>query len=119
MIQNELLIPSEVNQINITGKTQEPLNNAGDTFGFVSVDECGNDTNEPITDLEFTFSITLSGCEYLTGGTLTSELVKGTGDDDNKLWFDIDVLDLDRGVYQYVIKITDSNSVIKGNLTVR
>ena len=113
-----LTIPSEVNIIPIDGKSQEPLNNSGDTFGFVSEDECGNETNEPITGYEFTYSITLSGCEYLTGGTLTGELVKGIGSDDNKLWFDIDALDLNRGVYQYVIKITGSNSVIKGNLTV-
>ena len=119
MIQNELLIPSEVNKIDITGKSQEPLNNSGDTFGFVYTDDCGTDDPVDITTYEFTFSVTLSGCEYLSGGTLTGELVKGTGNDINKLWFDVPVLDLDRGVYQYVIKITDSNSVIKGNLTVR
>ena len=119
MIQNELLIPSEVNQINIVGKSQEPLNNDGDTFGFVYRNDCGNDENIDISTYEFTFSVTLSGCEYLTGGTLTGELVKGTLEDSNKLWFNIPVLNLDRGVYQYNIKITDSNSVIKGILTVR
>lgn len=119
MIQNELLIPSEVNQIDITGKSQEPLVNSGDTFGFVYTDNCGNDEPIDLSSYEFTFSVTLSGCTYLTGGTLTGELVKGTLEDNNKIWFNIPVLDLDRGVYQYNIKITGSNSVIKGNLTVR
>ena len=109
MIQ-ELLIPSEVNIINIVGKSQEPLNMMGDTFGFVYTDECGNDENIVISSYEFTYTITLSGCEYLNGGTVN---------DANKLWFNIDNLDLDRAVYQYNIKIVGSNSVIKGNLTVR
>ena len=115
----EITIPSEVNLFNITGKNSQPLNNSGEAFGFVSVDECGNETDEPITSYEFEFIVTLSGCEYLTGGTLTGELVKGTGSDDNKLWFDVDNIELNRGVYQYDIKITGSNSVIKGNLTIR
>ena len=118
MIQ-ELLIPSEVNIINIVGKSQEPLNMMGDTFGFVYTDDCGNDENIDITEYEFTYSITLSGCEYLTGGTVAGDLVIGTGNDSNKLWFNITNLDLDRAVYQYNIKIVGSNSVIKGNLTVR
>ena len=118
MIQ-EILIPSEVNIIDITAKTHEPLNNSGDTFGFVYTDDCGNDENINLSNYEFSFSVTLSGCEYLTGGTATGELVKGYGLDSNKLWFDIDNLDLYRSVYQYVIKIIGSNSVIKGNITVR
>ena len=60
-----------------------------------------------------------SGCEVLTGGTVEGSLVKGTGVDNNKLWFNIPLIDFDRGVYIYVIKIVDSNSVIKGELTVR
>ena len=105
MIQ-ELLIPSEVNIINIVGKTQEPLNMMGDTFGFVYTDDCGNDEDIDIS-------------EYLSGGTVVGDLVIGTGNDSNKLWFNITNLDLDRAVYQYNIKIVGSNSVIKGNLTVR
>ena len=119
MINTEIVIPSEENKFNLTFKNSQPLNTSGDAFGFVSVDDCGNETNEPITDLEFEFVVTLSGCEYLTGGTLTGKLVKGTAGDDNKLWFDIDNIELNRGVYQYDIKITGSNSVIKGNLTIR
>ena len=117
MIQ-EILIPSEVNEFNITGKSNEPLNNMGDTFGFVYVDDCGNDEDIDISTYEFTFIISLSGCTVLTGGTLTGELVKGTGLDSNKLWFDIDNLDLKPSLYQYIIKITGSNSVIKGKLNV-
>ena len=118
MIQ-ELLIPSEVNVFNITAKSGETLNTSGDTFGFVYTDDCGNDENIDISNYQFTFTVTLSGCEYLTGGTVAGDLVIGTGNDNNKLWFNIDVLDLDRAVYQYNIKIVGSNSVIKGNLTVR
>jgi hypothetical protein len=118
MIQ-ELLIPSEVNVFNITGKSQEPLDTTGDTFGFVYTDDCGNDENIDISEYEFTYTITLSGCEYLSGGTVAGDLVKGENSDSNKLWFNIANLDLDRAVYQYNIKIVSSNSVIKGNLTVR
>jgi hypothetical protein len=114
----EILIPSEVNEFNITGKSNEPLNNMGDTFGFVYVDDCGNFEDIDISNYEFTFIISLSGCTVLTGGTLTGELVKGTGLDINKLWFDIDNLDLKPSIYQYNIKITGSNSVIKGKLNV-
>ena len=118
MIDRELLIPSEVNIINITGKNGEPLNNSGDTFGFVYRDECGNDVDLDISSYVFDFSATLSGCEYLTGSTATGELEKGTGLDVNKLWLNFDTIDLKRGVYQYVIKIVGSNSVIKGNLKI-
>jgi len=118
MIQ-ELLIPSEFNHINITGKSNEPLNNAGDAFGFVYRDDCGNDDNIDISLYEFEFTITLGGCNYLSGGTVTGELVKGTLLDNNKLWFNIPTLDLERGLYHYNIKIVGSNSVIKGDLKVR
>ena len=119
MILHDLLIPSEVNQINVTGKSGEPLNNSGDTFAFVYRNDCGDDEPIDITSYEFTYSVTLSGCEYLSGGTVAGDMQKGTLLDNNKLWFNIVSLDLDRGVYQYSIKITNSNSVIKGNLTIR
>ena len=119
MITKEILIPSEVNEINITAKSGEPLNNSGDTFGFVYRDECGNDENIDISSYDFEFTVTLSGCEYLTGSTVTGELEKGVDLDSNKLWFDIDNLTLSSGIYQYVIKIIGSNSVIKGNLKVK
>ena len=119
MIQNELVIPSEANQFNIVAKSNQPLNNSGDTFGFIYTDDCGNDVETPIDGYEFTFTIYLNGCTYLTGGTLTGELTKGTGNDDNKLWFSIANLVLDRGVYHYDIVLTGSNSVIKGKLTVQ
>jgi hypothetical protein len=118
MIPTEITIPSEANEFNVTAKNGEPLNNSGDAFGFVYRDDCGNDVNTDISSYDFEFSATLSGCEYLTGGTITGELVKGTGEDNNKLWFNFDIITLDTSVYQYSIKITGSNSVIKGNLTV-
>lgn len=118
MIQ-ELLIPSEVNIVPIIAKSGEPLNNTVDTFGFVYTDECGNDHDLDISSYEFVYSVYLNGCEYLSGGTVKGDMKKGSGYDSNKLWFDILSLDLSRAVYQYSIKITDSNSVIKGNLTVR
>jgi hypothetical protein len=118
MIQ-EILIPSEVNEFNITGKSNEPLNNACDAFGFVYRDDCGNFEDIDISNYEFTFTISLSGCTVLTGGTNTAELVKCVGLDSNKLWFNIDSLDLRPSIYQYNIKIVDSNSVIKGTLNVK
>ena len=118
MIQ-ELLIPSEFNHINITAKSNEPLNNAGDAFGFVYRNDCGNDENIDISLYDFEFTFSLGGCTYLSGGTVTGELVKGTLLDNNKLWFNISTLVLDRGVYKYNIKIVGSNSVIKGDLIVR
>tara|TARA_R110000751_G_scaffold4767_2_gene23106 strand:+ start:1800 stop:2159 length:360 start_codon:yes stop_codon:yes gene_type:complete len=118
MIPTEILIPSEINVSNITAKKGEPLNNAGETFGFVYRDDCGNDENIDISSYEFEFSITLNGCEYLTGSTITGELVKGIDLDTNKLWFNISLLSLNTGIYQYIIKIVGSNSVIKGNLKV-
>jgi|TARA_R110000787_G_scaffold26226_1_gene73518 hypothetical protein len=118
-MRQELLIPSEVNIFDLVAKSGEPLNNLGDAFGFVYTDDCGNDENIDITEYEFIYSVYSNGCEYLSGGTVSGDMEKGTGDDSNKLWFDILSLDLSRAVYQYSIKITDSNSVIKGNLTVR
>ena len=54
MIPTEITIPSEINVFNIIGKNGEPLITIGQTFGFVSVDECGNDTDVDITSFEFT-----------------------------------------------------------------
>ena len=53
------------------------------------------------------------------GSTLSGELIKGTGEDNNKLWINIDVLTLDRGQYDYKIYFVDGVSVIKGKLEVR
>ena len=94
MIPKELLIPSEVNEINITAKSGEPLDNSGDTFGFVYVNDCQADENIDISSYSFDYTIYLSGCIKKTGGTLLGDLVKGTGDDNNKLWFKILILDL-------------------------
>ena len=89
MIPKEILIPSEVNEINITAKSGEPLNNGGDTFGFVYSDECGNDENIDISSYEFAYTISLSNCIKKSGSTIIGDLQKGTGDDSNKLWFNI------------------------------
>lgn len=119
MIPQEILIPSEVNEINITGKSGEPLNNYCDCFGFVYRDQCGNKEDIDISGYHFVFTVYLSGCLVLSGGTKTTELVKGVGLDSNKLWFNIENLNLKRSIYQYNIKIVDSNSVIKGVLNVK
>tara|TARA_R110002051_G_scaffold60686_1_gene111354 strand:+ start:1680 stop:2039 length:360 start_codon:yes stop_codon:yes gene_type:complete len=118
MITKEILIPSEVNEINITAKSGEPLNNGGDTFGFVYRDECGNDENIDITSYEFEYTISLSKCIKKSGSTIIGDLQKGTSEDSNKLWFNISILDLKSSIYDYTIKIIGSNSVIKGKLTV-
>ena len=118
MIPKEILIPSEVNEINITAKSGEPLNNGGDTFGFVYRNECGNDENIDISSYEFEYTISLSNCIKKSGSTIIGDLQKGTGDDNNKLWFYINDLDLKPSIYDYTIKIIGSNSVIEGKLTV-
>ena len=118
MITKEILIPSEVNEINITAKSGEPLNNGGDTFGFVYRDECGNDENIDITSYEFEYTISWSKCIKKSGSTIIGDLQKGTIEDSNKLWFNISILDLKSSIYDYTIKIIGSNSVIKGKLTV-
>lgn len=118
MIPKEILIPSEVNKINITTKSGEPLNNGGDTFGFVYRDECGNDENIDITSYEFEYTISLSKCIKKSGSTIIGDLQKGTGEDSNKLWFNISILDLKSSIYDYTIKIIGSNSVIEGKLKV-
>jgi hypothetical protein len=114
-----LTIPSEVNVYNIIGESQRPLLTDNAPFCFFNSDDCGNDTALDLTDLDFDLLVTLNGCEYFLGSTLSGELVKGTDSDNNKLWIDIDTLTLDRGQYDYKIYFTDGVSVIGGKLEVR
>ena len=118
MIPQEILIPSEVNEINITAKSGEPLNNNGDTFGFVYRDQCGKDENIDISSYQFEYTFYLSTCIKKTGSTIIGDLKKGVDLDSNKLWFDIENINLKPGIYDYNIKIIGSNSVIKGKLII-
>ena len=66
MIQ-ELLIPSEFNHINITGKSNEPLNNAGDAFGFVEPELSEQEYEEfgqRLDELNSKYEILYGGSEF-------------------------------------------------------
>ena len=110
-----LAIPSEVNEFNIIGESQKPLVTDNAPFEFFDSDDCGNKTEVDLTSYDFDLEVTLNGCSYLTGSTLTGQLVK----EDNKLWLNISLLELDRSQYDYKISFTGGVSVIKGKLEVR
>jgi len=114
-----LTIPSEVNEFGVIGESQRPLRTDNKPFCFFDSDNCGNDNPIDLTNYEFDLIITLNGCDYFLGSTLSGELIKGTDSDSNKLWIDIDVLTLDRGQYDYKIYFVDGVSVISGKLEVR
>lgn len=118
-METTLTIPSEVNLFSIIGESQRPLITDNAPFCFFDSDDCGNDTPIDITNYEFDLLVTLNGCEYFLGSTLSGELVKGTNSDNNKLWINIDTLTLDRCQYDYKIYFVDGVSVIGGKLEVR
>ena len=118
MIPNEIVIPSEINEINLTAESGAPFYTNSEAYGFVVFDDCYNETDQDISVYDFNFVAKAGGCVKLELSTLTGELVKGSGLDNNKLWFEVPVMPLPRGVYSYLINIVGSNSVIKGILTV-
>jgi len=118
-METTLTIPSEVNVYSIIGESQRPLDTSNAPFCFFDSDDCGNDTPIDLTNFDFDLLVTLNGCEYFLGSTLSGELVKGTDSDNNKLWINIDTLTLDRGQYDYKIYFVDGVSVIGGKLEVR
>ena len=118
-MENTLTIPSEVNIYNIIGESNRPLKTDNAPFCFFDSDDCGVDTPIDLDSYEFDLLVTLNGCEYFLGSTLSGELIKGTGSDNNKLWINIDTLTLERGQYDYKIYFVDGVSVISGKLEVR
>ena len=118
-METTLTIPSEVNVYNIIGESNRPLKTDNAPFCFFDSDGCGVDTPIDLGSYEFDLLVTLNGCEYFLGSTLSGELVKGTDSDNNKLWINIDTLTLERGQYDYKIYFTDVVSVIGGKLEVR
>ena len=118
-MEKTLTIPSEVNVYNIIGESNRPLKTDNNPFSFFDSDDCGVDTPIDLDSYEFDLLVTLNGCEYFLGSTLSGELVKGTLSDNNKLWIDIDILTLERGQYDYKIYFVDGVSVISGKLEVR
>jgi hypothetical protein len=117
-METTLGIPSIWNDIVLVFESNRPMNTITRPFCFVDEDSCGNQTPIDISSYDFDLIITLNGCDYFLGSTLSGELVKGTGDDNCKLWIDIETLTLDRGQYDYKVYFTDGVSVIKGKLEV-
>jgi len=114
-----LTIPSEVNKFSFIFESNRPMKTENKPFCFFDSDDCGNDSPIDLTNYEFDLLVTLNGCEYFLGSTLSGELIKGTESDNNKLWVNIDILTLERGQYDYKIYFVDGVSVIGGKLEVR
>lgn len=112
------VVPSEVNNIHFVFNSGRPMNTSNTPFLFIDDDECGNETPVDISSYDFEAIISLNGCEYERYSTLTIGLTKGEGDDNNKLWFDVETLNLDRGRYDYIIYFVDGVSVISGKIKV-
>ena len=112
-------VPSEVNDIPFIFDSGRPMNSSNTPFTFYDDDGCGNETPIDISPYGFEMFVTLNGCQYLYTSTLMGGLVKGSGDDNNKLWLDITGNELKRGQYDYKIYFIDGVSVISGKLEIR
>ena len=104
-------IPSESNIYKIIGKKGEPLQTDTVPFNFFYEDECGNDTVLDITGYEFTLYVYFNNCLMLESTDLVKEAP-------NELFINIPSIDLNKGQYDYFIKINGGNSVIQGKLIV-
>ena len=111
MIQ-EIGIASEINIIHLTAGRLEPFNTYKAPFDFLEEDEKGEETPYNIEAFEFLLTIYKGKREKVEYND--TNFVKYQ----NKLWLDIDEIDLDGGVYDYKISIVGGNSIIKGSFKV-
>lgn len=118
MADQTLTSPAKKNVIDLDGFVAgAPLNTASKPYAFFTVDDCGVKRPQDLNGLEFEFKVLFNECIQYETSTILGELVKGTGDDSNKLYFNIPILDVSKGVYQYIInETTERIEVIKGNL---
>lgn len=119
MGKQTLAAPAKMNVIDLEGIVAgAPLSTPSDPYAFFTVDECGVKRPQDITAFEFEFKVVFNDCIQFDTTTFLGGLVIGTGEDSNKLWYNIAALDVPKGVYQYVISETTQRlEVIKGNLT--
>lgn len=119
MGKQTLAAPAKMNVIDLDDFVAgAPLETSSKPYAFFTVDECGVRRPQDLEGLEFEFKVLFNDCIQYETSTILGELVKGTGDDSNKLFFDIPILDVPKGVYQYIINETTQRlQVIKGNLT--
>ena len=119
MAKQTLGSPAKKNDINLDGfQANAPLNTSSKPYAFYTVDECGVKRPQDLTLFDFEFKVLFNDCIQFDTNTILGGLVKGTGDDNNKLWFQIELLAVPKGVYQYTItEQTEKLHVIRGNIT--
>jgi len=134
MIQ-EIGIPSEVNVFPLTAGRLEPFNTYRAPYEFLEEDEKGEETPYNIEAFEFLLTIYKGKREKVEYNDTNFAfeflltIYKGKREKveyndtnfvkyQNKLWLDIDEIDLDGGVYDYKISIVGGNSIIKGSFKV-
>jgi len=118
MAKQKLSSPAKMNVIDLEGfQSNAPLNTSSKPYEFFTVDDCGVRRPQDLTLFDFEFKVLFNECIQFDTSTILGGLVKGTGDDNNKLWFQIELLAVPKGVYQYtIVEQTEKLHVITGQL---
>ena len=104
-------VPSEENVFDWEVKSGEPLRTSSMPFEFFYLDSCGNKEVVDLTGNTFVMEVYYNDCLYLT---CTDVLLEAP----NKVYLNIQSLDLKKGLYDYVIKMVGDISVISGKFRV-